>query len=145
MPIDEEWEHVESVCEVLKVFKVCTNIISGSDYPTTNLYLIEVFRLKETLDKGARSENVFIRDMVTKMKEKFDKYWGECHLVMSIASVLDPRFKMKLVEFSFPTIYLDADKKIKEVRNALYEMYQEYLEIHDASVSEATSSEVDLV
>ncbi|KAI3525771.1 hypothetical protein L1887_04847 [Cichorium endivia] len=37
MPIDEEWEHVESVCEVLKV---CTNIISGSDYPTADLYLI---------------------------------------------------------------------------------------------------------
>ncbi|KAL4588114.1 hypothetical protein LXL04_000993 [Taraxacum kok-saghyz] len=25
--------------------------------------------------------------MVTKMKEKFDKYWGECHLVMAVASV----------------------------------------------------------
>ncbi|XP_042752893.2 zinc finger BED domain-containing protein RICESLEEPER 2-like [Lactuca sativa] len=130
LPNDEEWVHVESVC---------TNVISGSDYPTSNLYLIEVFRVKETLDKGSLSKNDFIKTMVTKMKEKFDKYWGECHLVMAIASVLDPRFKMKLVEFSFPTIYSNAEKNIEEVKKALYEMYEEYLEIHDASVREAAT------
>ncbi|KAL4564242.1 hypothetical protein LXL04_028299 [Taraxacum kok-saghyz] len=75
----------------------------------------------------------------TDMKEKFDKYWGECHLVMAIASVLDPRFKMKLIEFSFLSIYTDADKQIEEVKKALYMMYEEYLEIHDISVRESTS------
>ena len=53
--------------------QVCTNFISGSDYPTSNMYLIEVFRVKETLDKGAHSKTDFIRTMVTKMKEKFAK------------------------------------------------------------------------
>ena len=84
---------------------MCTNIISDSDYPTANLYLIEVFRVKQSLDKGSLSTNDFIRDMVKKIKEKFDKYCGECHLVMAIAFVLDPRFKMKFVEFCFPTLY----------------------------------------
>ncbi|CAH1442265.1 unnamed protein product [Lactuca virosa] len=139
LPNEEEWAHVENVCEIFKVFKVCTNVIFGSDYPTSNLYLIEVFRLKETLDKVALSKNDFIRTMFTKTKEKFDKYWGECHLVMAFASVLDPRFKMKLVEFSFPTIYSNLGKNIEEVKIALYEMYEEYLEIHDASVREATT------
>ncbi|CAH1416954.1 unnamed protein product [Lactuca virosa] len=141
LPNDEEWAHVESVCEILKqlIFRYAQNVIFGSDYPTSNLYLIEVFRVKETLDKGTLSKNDFIRTMVTKMKEKFDKYWGECHLVMAIASVLDPRFKMKLVEFSFPTIYSNAEKNIEEVKKALYEMYEEYLEIHDASVREAAT------
>ncbi|KAL4581190.1 hypothetical protein LXL04_017400 [Taraxacum kok-saghyz] len=140
LPTDEDWANVESVCEILKVFKVCTNIISGSDYPTANLYLIEVFRVKQTLDKCSLSENDFIRDMVSKMKEKFDKYWGECHLVMAIASVLDPRFKMKLVEFSFPTLYENSEENIKEVKSALYEMYEEYLEMHDTLVREAATN-----
>ena len=48
---------MESVCDLLKVFKVCKNIISDSDYPTANLYLIEVFKVKQTLDKGVLSEN----------------------------------------------------------------------------------------
>nr|KAJ0193565.1 hypothetical protein LSAT_V11C800433070 [Lactuca sativa] len=73
------------------------------------------------------------------MKEKFDKYWGECHLVMAIASVLDPRFRMKLVEFCFPTLYQNSDENIKEVKNALYEMYSEYLETHDTLVRESTT------
>ncbi|KAL4562794.1 hypothetical protein LXL04_026825 [Taraxacum kok-saghyz] len=140
LPTDEDWANVESVCEILKVFKVCMNIISGSDYPTANLYLIEVFRVKQTLDKCSLSENDFIRDMVSKMKEKFDKYWGECHLVMAIASVLDPRFKMKLVEFSFPTLYENSEENIKEVKSALYEMYSEYLEMHDTLIREAATN-----
>ncbi|CAH1447689.1 unnamed protein product [Lactuca virosa] len=52
LPTDEDWENVQSVCEMLKVFK-------------------------QTLDKGSLSANDFIRDMVKKMKEKFDKYWDE--------------------------------------------------------------------
>ena len=79
------------------------------------------------------------------MKEKFDKYWGECHLVMAIASVLDPRFKMKLVEFSFPTIYSNVEKNIEEVKKALYEIYEEYLEIHNASVWKLQCLQMDVV
>jgi len=33
---------VENVCLVLKVFNEVMNIISGSDYPTPNLFLPEV-------------------------------------------------------------------------------------------------------
>ncbi|KAD5507825.1 hypothetical protein E3N88_15528 [Mikania micrantha] len=91
LPSEEDWKNVEKVCDGLKVFKVCTNIISGSDYPTSNLYLIEVYKIKETIDKGALSKCDFIRSMTEKMKEKFYKYWGECHVLMAIAAVLDPR------------------------------------------------------
>jgi hypothetical protein len=33
---------------------------------------------------------------------KFEKYWGECNLLMAIATVLEPRFKIKLVQYCFP-------------------------------------------
>lgn len=65
---------MENVCEILKTFKVCTNVISGSDYPTSNLYLIEVYKVKETLDRVSQFKDDFIRKMAIKMKEKFDKY-----------------------------------------------------------------------
>ena len=35
----------------------------------------------------------FIKAMVKKMKEKFDRYWKECTLLMAIAAILDPRAK----------------------------------------------------
>ena len=47
---------------------------------------------------------VEIRLMATNMIEKFNKYWGENHNLVDVATVLDPRFGMKLVEFYFPKI-----------------------------------------
>jgi hypothetical protein len=38
----EEWENVENVNQVLAVFNDMTNIVYGSDYPTSNLFLPEV-------------------------------------------------------------------------------------------------------
>ena len=103
------------------------------------MYLIEVYKVKETLDAAAQSKDNFIREMAMKMKEKFDKYWGECHLLMAIASVLDPRLKMKVVQFSYPKLYSpnEATKNIKEVEKALEDMYLDYLEMHNLSVREA--------
>lgn len=67
---------MKKVCEVLEVFSTITNIISGSDYPTTNLFLSEVFQVKVMLDEKAMDENEFSREMVKKIKQEFDKYCG---------------------------------------------------------------------
>ncbi|XP_031281653.1 zinc finger BED domain-containing protein RICESLEEPER 2-like [Pistacia vera] len=86
----------------------------------------------------AIDENEFIRVMVKKMKEKFDKYWGECNLLMSIATVLDPRYKMKVIEVSFPRLYpeSEAQANITKVQEALYELYREYVEEFHSSNNE---------
>ncbi|XP_022728849.1 zinc finger BED domain-containing protein RICESLEEPER 2-like [Durio zibethinus] len=127
-PSHEDWEKVEKVCEILKVFNSATKIIFGSDYPTSNLFLNEVYRVKVLLDKRMNDENEFVQAMVRKMKSKFDKYWGECNLLMSIAAILDPRCKMRVIEFCFPRMYPDREAKenIAKVRYALYEIYDEY-------------------
>lgn len=40
--------------------------------------------------------------MAAPTKTKFDQYWGECNLLMAIASVLDPRVKFHIVDIRFP-------------------------------------------
>ncbi|KAL0282710.1 UNVERIFIED_CONTAM: Zinc finger BED domain-containing protein RICESLEEPER 1 [Sesamum angustifolium] len=112
----------------------------GSDYPTSNLFLNEVSRVKVLLDKKAL-ENIFIRDMVAKMKSKFDKYWGDSNLLMSIAAVLDPRCKLRALEFCFPRLYSseNVERQIVVVRKTLYELYSEYVaifNIEDESIGE---------
>ena len=42
VPSLEDWIKVENVCQFLAIFNEVTNIISGSDYPTSNLFLTEV-------------------------------------------------------------------------------------------------------
>ncbi|XP_022737223.1 zinc finger BED domain-containing protein RICESLEEPER 2-like [Durio zibethinus] len=127
-PSHEDWKKVKKVCEILEVFNSATKIISGSDYPTSKLFLNEVYRVKVLLDKKMNDENEFVQAMVRKMKSKFDKYWGECNLLMSIAAILDPRCKMRVIEFFFPRMYPDreARENIAKVRDALYEIYDEY-------------------
>ncbi|KAK4395957.1 Zinc finger BED domain-containing protein RICESLEEPER 2 [Sesamum angolense] len=84
--------------------------------------------VKVLLDEKSLDNDGFIRDMVEMMKIKFDKYWGETNLLMSIAAVLDPRCKMKALEFCFPKLYSSekVEREISFVRKSLHELYSEY-------------------
>ena len=65
--------------------------------------------------------------MVGPMKENFEKYWEDCCLVLGIAVVLDPRFKMDLVEFYYSEIYgNDAFRHVERIRSAFFNLYVEY-------------------
>ncbi|XP_061349869.1 zinc finger BED domain-containing protein RICESLEEPER 2-like [Gastrolobium bilobum] len=105
LPSTEYWEKVEKVCHLLEVFTHATNVMSGTQYPTANLYLPEVFRVKQVIDAAAEDNYDFMRGMTRFMKDKFDKYWGECNMLMAVASVLDPRCKFHVVKICFPLIY----------------------------------------
>ncbi|KAI5398801.1 hypothetical protein KIW84_064254 [Lathyrus oleraceus] len=141
LPDDDDWEKVEKVSKLLEVFNVITNIISGSEYPAVNLYLAEVFRIKLVLDQAIQDESDFMKEMAKAMKGKFDKYWSQCNLVMSLASVLDPRIKMMGVNICFPLIYpqVEARKNIENVRIALDDMYKEYVDILSEHSEEGSS------
>ena len=53
----EEWEKVENVNQFLAIFDKVTNIVSGSDYPTSSLFLPEVWRIKEILNIKSMDRN----------------------------------------------------------------------------------------
>ncbi|XP_061360945.1 RNA demethylase ALKBH9B-like [Gastrolobium bilobum] len=106
-----------------------TNVISGSDYPTTNLYLTEVYRVKEVIYAAIEDNDDFMREMARPMKVKFDKYWGECNLLMAITSVLDPMCKLHVVNICIPIIYkseVEARENVEKVKQALEDLYNEY-------------------
>lgn len=115
----------------LIVLLMYTTILNaGSEYPTANLYLPEVWRVKQVLDMADEDEDLFMREMAKPMKMKFDKYWGDCNLLMAIASVLDPRCKFHSVCICFPKIYKSkevSDENIKKVRRSLELLYDEYV------------------
>ncbi|KAK9286347.1 hypothetical protein L1049_014740 [Liquidambar formosana] len=137
LPNSEDWEKAEIVCQFLEVFNEVTNIVSGSEYPTSNLFLTEIWRVKEILNDKLVDERPYIKAMARKMNEKFEKYWGECNLLMAIAGVLDPRYKMVLVEYCFSEIYPEgeATRNINSVREALYKIFKEYAANHTLTLS----------
>lgn len=68
-----------------------------------------------------------VQMMAEAMKEKFNKYWSECSTLMGVAIVLDPRFKLDLVEFNLNEIYgIGAESQLQKIRTALSTLYNEY-------------------
>ncbi|XP_042958204.1 zinc finger BED domain-containing protein RICESLEEPER 2-like [Carya illinoinensis] len=66
VPTIEEWGQVENICQLLAIFNEVTNIVSGSDYPTANLFLSEVWRMNDILGKKSRDENEYVKSMAAK-------------------------------------------------------------------------------
>ncbi|XP_071924891.1 zinc finger BED domain-containing protein RICESLEEPER 2-like [Coffea arabica] len=73
-PSDEKGEKVEKVYGILETFWTIIHIISDSEYPTSNLFLWEIVKVKRLLDSKVNDDDDFIRAMMRRMKNKFDKY-----------------------------------------------------------------------
>lgn len=127
-PSTEDWKKVEVVCTFLKLLYDSANVIMSTPDPTSNMFFQEAWKIQLELTHAISSEDVLVSSIAREMHEKFDKYWKDCSLVLSIAVVMDPRFKMKLIEFSFSKLYgEDAVRYTKVVSDAIHELYHEYV------------------
>ncbi|KAL8469183.1 hypothetical protein ACS0TY_032130 [Phlomoides rotata] len=48
-PKEEEWEIARDICDKLKVFNSVTELFSGTEYPTANLYFPKICEIKMSL------------------------------------------------------------------------------------------------
>ncbi|KAL9661135.1 hypothetical protein QQ045_025956 [Rhodiola kirilowii] len=142
-PVDTDWIKVEKICSFLRIFNDITEIISGTEYPTSNLFLLELVQIKEELEEKSKSTDDYIRGMANKMKEKFEKYWGSNNLLISIAAVLDPRNKLKAIQFCSKSLYkfeYQAQEYISAVEATLQELYKDYVEMESISNEDCVNS-----
>ncbi|XP_077249073.1 zinc finger BED domain-containing protein RICESLEEPER 1-like [Tasmannia lanceolata] len=127
LPSEDEWEMAQEICEKLQFFYISTLSFSGTQYPTANIYFPIICKLKIELSKWVICGKDVIEKMAKKMRDKFDKYWSVIHGIMGVAIVLDPRYKMGLLNFFFPKIYGDASKdEIGRIQKFCYDMLWEY-------------------
>nr|GFA16057.1 zinc finger BED domain-containing protein DAYSLEEPER-like [Tanacetum cinerariifolium] len=62
------------------------------------------------------------------MLEGFDKYWKSSCFMLAIAVVMDPRFKMQLVDFRFAKIFGDeAASYINIVDEGIHQLFLDYV------------------
>ncbi|CAN4086409.1 unnamed protein product [Withania somnifera] len=127
-PTVDEWKQVDILCEYLKLFFDAANILTSPTYSTADVLFHEVWKIQLDLMQAARSQDHFISNLTKPLQEKFDKYWNECNLVLAVAVVMDPRFKMKLIEFTFNKIYgEEAETWIKIVDEGVHEIFCDYI------------------
>ncbi|CAA0808790.1 Zinc finger BED domain-containing protein DAYSLEEPER [Striga hermonthica] len=127
-PTSEDWKQVETLCNFLKPLFETANLLLTASNPTTNTFFHEAWKIQLELARAATSDDPFVSRLTKLMQENFDKYWKSVCFILAIAVVMDPRFKMKLVEFSFSKIYGEESASfVKIVDDGIHELFLEYV------------------
>ncbi|KAG8478941.1 hypothetical protein CXB51_028952 [Gossypium anomalum] len=89
--------------------------------------------------------------MAIEMKEKYDKYWGDIdkmNLLMFVSCVLDPRQKLKYLEFALSKMSSSekAYEMMQKLKEFLYELFEEYKPpLHSTCSQSSVPTHVSLV
>lgn len=126
-PSDVDWERVSAIIGCLKLFVEVTNVFTKSKYLTANIYFPEICDLHLQLIEWCKNPDDYISSLAVKMRSKFDEYWDKCNLGLAVAAMLDPRFKMKLMEYYYPLLYGgSASELIDDVFECIKTLYNEH-------------------
>jgi len=131
LPLDDDWKNVINFSKFLQMFYEVTFQISSSLYSTSNIYFGILQKVGNCLMEYCESDDDLLSFMATKMKMKYDKCWGDFEKInplLFVVSMLDPRYKMIILEFSF-TSNVDEEKAKKivtKLKNALEQLYNHY-------------------
>ena len=129
VPSQDDWKFARELCDRLKMFYDVTELLSGTKYVTANLFFPKICNIFLTIRKWQSSEIPKVEEMSIKMKEKFNKYWSDVHGLMAVAAVLDPRFKLQLLNALFLKIHGSesvAMEAVNKVKDLLYNLVLEY-------------------
>uniref|UniRef100_A0A803MQY4 BED-type domain-containing protein n=1 Tax=Chenopodium quinoa TaxID=63459 RepID=A0A803MQY4_CHEQI len=78
-------------------------------------------------DAFTRLDSKVIESMASKMNVKFDKYWNVINVMLSVASVLDPRKKLDIVTFYYRLMYGDCfEIECDRVKILLVDLVHDY-------------------
>ncbi|KAL5553222.1 hypothetical protein UlMin_040623 [Ulmus minor] len=99
---------------------------SGTKYPTANLFFPSISQCYLTLKMALEGTNEYLRFMASMMWVKFQKYWADFSVILAIACILDPQYKMTFVELCYKKAHGDDSLEILVVRNKLHYLFDEY-------------------
>jgi hypothetical protein len=129
-PIDEDWANVQHFTKFLQVLYDVTVKISGSLYSTSNTYFSTLQKVYNCLTKYCDSDDILLSTMEIKMKSKYDKYWGDFEKIIPlfVAFVLDPHYKIEVLEFWFMSNVGEGKTKkiVSNLKNVLNQLYNHY-------------------
>lgn len=130
-PVSKDWDNCAIFCKFLKIFYEATLKFSASLFVTANSYFHEICTVRGRILKLCASDQSILKDMASKMKTKFDKYWGcveKQNVLLYVAVILDPRYKMKFVILCLKKLYSlkEVDTITASVNCCLLKLFSYY-------------------
>jgi hypothetical protein len=145
-PRSLDWEHAWLLCKFLRLFYEATLRFFGSLIVTSNSYFHELVGIQNELYKLCNLDgDSLLKKMAKDMKMKYKRYWGnieKMNLLLFVAVVLDPRYKMKYIVYWFNKWYdkPEAESMVEKVRGVIDRLYAHYAtEFETASLSATVS------
>ncbi|XP_040374613.1 zinc finger BED domain-containing protein RICESLEEPER 2-like [Rosa chinensis] len=127
-PVADEWAKIEKITKFLGYFYEVTWLFSGTKYPTSNLFFPKVFIVQHSIQEAMMDHDSFMRRMGMEMNLKFEKYWSDYSLILGIAVVMDPRFKMQFVEWAYDKLYGPDSSQLEVFNDTLSSLFDAYVE-----------------
>ncbi|KAL5570623.1 hypothetical protein UlMin_027198 [Ulmus minor] len=130
-PTKNDWANASRFVDFLRSFYQATLKFSATKTVTANCFYLELCEILNLLKKLVITNDILLLDMVSKMKKKFDKYWGNLdntNLLLYVAAVLDPRYKLGYIKYCLSCFY-DASTvtsfilKVQTLLRSLYAFY----------------------
>jgi hypothetical protein len=94
---DEEWSMLETVCDLLKMFKRATDCLSGSTYPTLNAAIPVYNYLMDMIEDFMEThrESAVLVEAARAAWDKLSTYYSKSEAaVYAVATVIDPSLKL---------------------------------------------------
>ncbi|XP_039169031.1 uncharacterized protein LOC104444289 [Eucalyptus grandis] len=127
-PSSEDWVRGKKIAFLLKPFYDISTLFSGVRHPTANLYFYGLWQIQLHLIQARDTEDEAISSMAKAMLKKFEKYWKCYSVVLSFAVILDPRYKLHLLEFCYSKLDMDDHVEfVRGIREKLYTLFDEYV------------------
>ncbi|KAG7943234.1 hypothetical protein I3843_15G028400 [Carya illinoinensis] len=140
-PTMDDWDKSRLFVKFLKLFYDATLRFSGANYVTCNCFAFELATIHAAINLECTEGPHKLRTMAFNMKSKFEKYWGnikKMNLLLYIALILDPRYKMRCLDILFEGFYEDNTSKVLMlldlVKDALTRLYDSYCANEESNV-----------
>lgn len=147
-PSKSDWDAVERLAKFLVVFYHSTLTVSASTSVNAHKCYNEIVIVERNLMLLSNDPEIEMRKKACLMREKFDKYWdglSEINPLLIIASVLDPRNKMKFPMLCFERLYGKDSIQAKDlhdiVMDVLKRLFDEYSIGLSSTVESGTTSQ----
>ncbi|XP_038973874.1 zinc finger BED domain-containing protein DAYSLEEPER-like [Phoenix dactylifera] len=91
-----------------------------------------------------QSADAFIQRMTRQMYQKFEKYWSDHSLILSMAVILDPRYKFQFVEYCYKKLNGYGSTESMHIRDCMFSLFNQYMLASSKTPTTITSTHGDM-
>ncbi|KAL9840332.1 putative ribonuclease H-like superfamily, hAT-like transposase, RNase-H [Arabidopsis thaliana] len=131
-PSTSDWDTIARLVNFMKIFYKCTLTFSSSQTVSSAICYNKIVDIERNLITKCGNADKAIRDEAKVIRDKFDKYWdgfGNMNTLLTVASVFDPRNKMKFASLCFDQLYgkdtIESRKLNALVSSVMTSLYEE--------------------